>query len=196
MNSKQTILEAIKKSLSPEVPLPNLQGLGVLYEDPEKQFAETLKSVGGDFIRVKNINELNLELRNLKVYQNADKIVSLISGVGKPNVDLESIEDPRSLEDVEVAIVKGEFAVAENGAIWVTDQGIRHRALYFITQHLILVVDACQLVHNMHQAYERLTFAGVGYGVFISGPSKTADIEQALVIGAHGPRSTTVFLVG
>ncbi|HWP49495.1 MAG TPA: LUD domain-containing protein [Candidatus Limnocylindrales bacterium] len=196
MTSKQTILQAIKKSLPPEVPLPDLQGLGVCYENPEAQFAEILKAVGGSFFRVKDIEALNRELKNLKFYQNARKIVSLLPGVGEPTVDLESVEDPHHLEDVEVAILKGEFAVAENGAVWVTDRGLRHRAIYFITQHLILVVEAHQLVHNMHQAYERLAFINPGYGAFISGPSKTADIEQALVIGAHGPRSCTVFLVG
>ncbi len=196
MTSKQTILQAIKKSSPPEVPLPDLQDLGVCYENPEEQFAEVLKAVGGSCFRVKNIEALNRELKNLKFYQNARKIISLLPGVGEPTVDFESVEDPHHLEDVEVAILKGEFAVAENGAVWVTDRGLRHRAIYFITQHLILVVDAHQLVHNMHQAYERLAFTNPGYGVFISGPSKTADIEQALVIGAHGPRSCTVFLVG
>jgi L-lactate dehydrogenase complex protein LldG len=196
MTSKQTILQAIKKSLPPEVPLPDLQGLGVCYENLEAQFAEVLKAVGGSFFRVKDREVLNRELKNLKFYQNARKIVSLLPGVGEPTIDLESVEDPHHLEDVEVAILKGEFAVAENGAVWVTDRGLRHRAIYFITQHLILVVEAHQLVHNMHQAYGRLTFTNPGYGAFISGPSKTADIEQALVIGAHGPRSCTVFLVG
>lgn len=196
MTGKQAILQAIRKSLPPEVPLPDLQGLGVCYENPEEHFAEVLKAVGGSFIRVKDLEALNRELKNLKFYQSARKIVSFLPGVGEPTVDLESVEDPHHLQDVEVAILKGEFAVAENGAVWVTDRGLRHRAIYFITQHLILVVDARQLVHNLHQAYERLTFTGPGYGAFISGPSKTADIEQALVIGAHGPRSCTVFFVG
>jgi L-lactate dehydrogenase complex protein LldG len=196
MTSKQAILSAIKSASPPEVSLPNLRGFGITYEDPEKQFAEALKAVGGHFIRVNGLNELNQELKKLKVYQEARKVISLVPGVGESNVDLAAIEDPHSLEDIDVALIKGEFAVAENGAVWVTEQGLRHRALYFITQHLILVVDASQLVHNMHQAYERLTLSGPGYRVFISGPSKTADIEQALVIGAHGPRSTTVFFIG
>jgi L-lactate dehydrogenase complex protein LldG len=73
---------------------------------------------------------------------------------------------------------------------------MKHRAILFITQHLVLVVPRDQVIDNMHQAYERLSFADPGFGVFLSGPSKTADIEQSLVIGAHGPRSLTVFLVG
>ncbi|HEX4149284.1 MAG TPA: LUD domain-containing protein, partial [Pirellulales bacterium] len=77
----------------------------------------------------------------------------------------------------------------------VTGDGLKHRALYFIVQHLTIVLPADQLVDNMHQAYARLSFPGVGFGMFLSGPSKTADIEQSLVIGAHGPRSMNVFLV-
>jgi len=196
MNRKQAILNVLKKSSLPDTPLPDLQGLGVCYEDPERQFAEALKGVGGHFFRVRDLNALNRELKGLKVYQNAQKIVSLIPGVGEPNVNLDLVEDPHDLKDLDVAILKGEFAVAENGAVWVTDRQLRHRVICFIPQHLILVVDAHQLVHNMHQAYERLTFTEPGYGVFISGPSKTADIEQALVIGAHGPRSSTVCFIG
>jgi L-lactate dehydrogenase complex protein LldG len=79
--------------------------------------------------------------------------------------------------------------------VWVTDEGVPHRAIYFIAQHVALVVPASRVVHNMHEAYERLRFERAGYGCFISGPSKTADIEQSLVIGAHGARSLTVILV-
>ena len=92
--------------------------------------------------------------------------------------------------------MRGEFAVAENGAVWLTDARLKHRATLFITQHLALVVPRNEIVNNMHEAYQRLQFSGRGYGLFLSGPSKTADIEQSLVIGAHGARSLTVFLLG
>ena len=86
--------------------------------------------------------------------------------------------------------------MAENGAVWVIDRHVRQRAIFFIPQHLALVVPREKIVHNLHEAYRRLAFDGPGFGVFISGPSKTADIEQSLVIGAHGPRSLTVILTG
>ncbi len=112
------------------------------------------------------------------------------------NCDLADVRDPHELESVDWAIMPGLFGVAENGAIWVTDEKVPHRAIYFIVQHLALVLPADQLVHNMHEAYDRLTVGTSSLGVFISGPSKTADIEQSLVIGAHGPRSLTVFCMG
>ena len=92
-------------------------------------------------------------------------------------------------------MLSGEFAVAENGAVWVTDAKLKHRVPFFLSQHLALIVPAGEVINNMHDAYERLSFGGPRFGAFISGPSKTADIEQSLVIGAHGPRSHVVFLV-
>ena len=73
--------------------------------------------------------------------------------------------------------------------------GIVHRVIYFLVQHLALVIRTGSIVHNMHQAYERLNLGSRRFGTFISGPSKIADIEQSLVIGAHGARSLHVFLV-
>src|SRR5262249_40998723 len=131
----------------------------------------------------------------LEEYATARQVVSLVPGVGKGNVDLDQVEDAHQLESVDFAILAGRFAVAENGAVWGIDEGVKQRGIFFIVQHLALVVPASEIVDNMHQAYERLAFARPGFGAFISGPSKTADIEQSLVIGAHGPRSLTVFCV-
>ena len=101
----------------------------------------------------------------------------------------------RFSEDIDLAIVKGNFAVAENGAIWMKDESNRHRSLYFIAQNIVIVINENEIVNNMHEAYEKLSFEKAGFGVFISGPSKTADIEQSLVIGAHGPKSGYVIFI-
>jgi L-lactate dehydrogenase complex protein LldG len=93
-------------------------------------------------------------------------------------------------------VAPGAFAVAESAAVWIAQDLVPHRAGLFIAQHLVLVVPADQIVHNMHEAYQRIDPREVQFGIFVSGPSKTADIEQSLVIGAHGPRSLTVVFVG
>lgn len=193
--SRDQILETLRKTRLPPVELPDLNRDWTAYPDPQGQFAAVLESVGGRAVAVRGTAQWLAELEQLPAYTAARKVCSLVPGVPKANVDLAAIGDPHALQDVDLFIAPGEFAVAENAAVWVTDQALQHRVLYFLCQHLILVVPAEQLVSNMHQAYQRLSFAAPGFGLFLCGPSKTADIEQSLVIGAHGARSLTVFLV-
>jgi L-lactate dehydrogenase complex protein LldG len=195
MASRTDILNAVRSRKLASAELPSLVGGWITYADRRRQFSETLRAVGGRCVVVADEEALRDELARLEPMQTAKKICALVPGVISANVDLEAVTDPHELEDVNVAVVPGHFAVAENAAVWVTGENLRHRAILFIVQHLVLVVPSDRVIDNMHQAYERLRFDGRGYGVFISGPSKTADIEQSLVIGAHGPRSLTVVLV-
>ena len=196
MTSKQDILNSIRNYGLDPIELPAMDHAWIKYEDKLKQFQQVLESVGGQTVFVRDRDEIKEVLGKLDVYDHAHKIYSSIEGIEKANIDLDAIDDPHELEDVDVAIMSAEFGVAENAALWITDVGLKHRVIYFIVQHLVLVVSAKDIVDNMHQAYERLDFKETRFGVFISGPSKTADIEQSLVIGAHGPRSLTVFVVG
>jgi L-lactate dehydrogenase complex protein LldG len=103
-------------------------------------------------------------------------------------------ENAHLLADLDVAIINGHFGVAENAAIWIEERDMGLRALPFITEHLVIVLEKDKLVGNMHEAYKKIGLAHSGFGLFIAGPSKTADIEQSLVIGAHGARSLRVVL--
>ncbi len=196
MNSRDAILSALRRNSPPHSPLPEPPA-PTTYANPEAQFAESFISVGGSLHRVPNLPALDAELRELDLYTQARKIVSLVPGAGTSTVDPSSMQRPHELEGVDLAILPGEFAVAENGAVWVPSSSLGpHRAIFVIAEHLVLVVPAAQIVHTMQHAYDRLRFERPGFGLFISGPSKTADIEQSLVIGAHGPRSCTLFLLG
>ena len=103
--------------------------------------------------------------------------------------------DSHSFAKLDLAILKGQFGVAENGAIWLEDSNLGLRGIPFITEHLVIVLDRESLVSTMHQAYDRIGNQHAGFGLFIAGPSKTADIEQSLVIGAHGAKSLMVVLI-
>jgi L-lactate dehydrogenase complex protein LldG len=191
--SRTAILSALRARNLPDVASRSLSGAAQEFAEPLGHFAEVLGSVGGTFVRVESAAELAPRVASLEIYQSAKVVVSCVSGVGRSDLDLKRVT-PHELEPVDLAIVRGELAVAENAAIWVTQ--VQPRALCFLAQHLVLVVDASSLVHNLHQAYERIRPEQLAYGTFISGPSKTADIEQSLVIGAHGPRSLHALLVG
>lgn len=196
MGSREAMLAALRRACPDAVPVPELTGLGVQFADPVEQFGQALAAVAGVCVRAADRAAAHRALAELPVYRSARQVVSLVDGVGRSDVDLAAIRDPRELQDLDLAILPGELAVAENGAVWVDGAGLPHAALFVIAQHLALVVDASAVVNDMHEAYARLAARPAGYGTFISGPSKTADIEQALVIGAHGARSATVFLLG
>ncbi|MDB5334861.1 MAG: hypothetical protein JWN70_480 [Planctomycetaceae bacterium] len=196
MDSKQEILGAIRRSAVPRADLPSMEGPWITYPNKTQQFLDLVTSVGGRPLVVADVAAAQADLQQFAPYATAKRIFSNVAGIGDNNVDLEAVSDPHDLEDLDFAVLPGDFAVAENGAIWVTDRALKHRVVYFITQHLVLVVQADQIVDNMPQAYARLAFPEAGFGAFISGPSKTADIEQSLVVGAHGARSLTVYVIG
>lgn len=196
MDPKQAILARLRDPLLEEAPLPDRDGPWTTYDDPLGQFRTTLEAVGGSAIDVADGEQSQAALQQVSAYRDARKICSIVPNIIPGNVSADRASSPHELEDIDFCIAAGRFAVAENAAVWVTDNNARHRAVYFLAQHLALIVSTRDIVHNLHDAYRRIRFAGPGYGLFISGPSKTADIEQSLVIGAHGPRSLTVLLTG
>ncbi|MCF2487248.1 LUD domain-containing protein [Dyadobacter sp. CY347] len=175
-----------------ETQLPEITRFDSLYENTEEKFIETLTAVYTEVIVVKDYTALTQKADELyaSVVNRATTIPALANWA---DFSLNN-PDPHALELIEIAILHAEFGVAENGAIWISDAHLSHRALPFITQNLAFVIPRHALVNNMHDAYERLTET-TGWGCFISGPSKTADIEQSLVIGAHGARSLVIFLL-
>ena len=193
MTSKEKILENIKNNNKVKsVNLPSYENFGIKFENKFETFSTMLESVGGKALLIEK-EQLDETIKAL--YPEEKQIASNVDFCSLGNFDANSYDDAHDLKDIDLAVVKGNFAVAENGAIWMKDEKNRHRALYFIVQNIVIVIDEKELLNNMHEAYEKISFENSGYGVFISGPSKTADIEQSLVIGAHGPKSGYVIFI-
>lgn len=195
MNSRKQILAAIRNHEISAVELPSLQHDWIRFQDVSAQFSEAVAGVGGEVVPCSRMSEVSGHLRNNPRFNDAVQIYSDLSELDVGNVAMEDIDDPHKLADLDFAVFRGHFGVAENGAVWLTAETLRHRVAYFVSQHLAIVIRANEIVNNMHEAYERLQFTDPDFGLFMSGPSKTADIEQSLVIGAHGARSLTVFTV-
>lgn len=195
--SRDRILKKLRAALPESAPLPAISATGPWqqFADPVDRFREVLESVGGNVVRAASVKDADHELRQMEHWKTASVRCTAIPGLGDSTFDPEAVEDPHQLENVQFAVLPGHFGVAENAAIWVTDKATRHRVLYFIPQHLAIAIPAAAIVHNMHEAYTRADAAKYRFSGFISGPSKTADIEQSLVIGAHGARSLVVFLI-
>jgi len=186
MSSRDLILSKIKAVPleSKELPvIPDFEFEG----DLKARFIASIQANKGKIISKEELKELMKTDVFEKIYSRVEDFSSF-SNTPFP-------EDAHHLNDLNLAILRGQFGVAENGAIWLEDQDMGLRALPFITEHLVIVLDSIQLVANMHQAYQRIGLKESGFGLFISGPSKTADIEQSLVIGAHGAKSLWVVLV-
>lgn len=192
MNSREKILDVIRSNQPAYVDLPVVENFVQPFTDVVEKFKVVLASIGGNAYELTDADEIIKILK--QQFNDAKRIVAVTDEFSAHAEIYKAHDDPHKLEDVDVAIIKAHFAVAENGAIWVTEDQMEERALPFICQHLAIVIQQKHIVASMHDAYDIIGDARYGFGTFIAGPSKTADIEQSLVLGAHGPKTLTVFL--
>jgi len=194
MSSKAEILNKIKQNQPALITdLPDINLLSSENLDVLATYKTVLKNIGGDPVEVADYTEI---IQYIKAnYAIQKRIITTIAELSEiASLDWTS-DDPHSLADVELNVIKAHFGVAENSALWVTDDLLGQRVSPFIAQYLAIIVHKKDIFATMHQAYERIGNQQYGFGTFIAGPSKTADIEQSLVLGAHGARGLIVFLV-
>jgi L-lactate dehydrogenase complex protein LldG len=193
MNSREKILKVLAENQLSGSVLADSFIRHAVEGDPVKKFIAVLKNIGGTPVEVNSWEEIT---RYVQTNWGVNKrIVSPIHVLATISDQTKFSHDPHALQDVDLAIFQPHFGVAENAAAWLTDERMGDRALPFIAQHIAFVIHRTDIIHTMHEAYDRIGTSSYNFGTFIAGPSKTADIEQSLVLGAHGPKSMTVFLL-
>lgn len=193
MSSKEDILKRIRSNIRAQYAMPDLSDIrATTYADPVGQFVSMSQSVGARVLEVEKGCDVNALIGEL--YPEAKEIASNLPEVTIATRNPDTVADAQSLNGTDVGVIRGEFGVAENGCVWVPQQ-MREKAVCFISENLLILLSRSHIVSNMHEAYRRIGFTDYGYGTFISGPSKTADIAQVLVMGAQAARTVTVLLM-
>jgi L-lactate dehydrogenase complex protein LldG len=190
MSSREKILERIKNNQPAKAPATQATLKHSVIINPLEKFQNVLQSIGGEAMVVDSKDEIQLYLST-----NFPQAKNIISSLSSIPTTISSTSKPHDLSTIEVAILEAQFGVAENGAVWLPDKNMIDRVLPFICENLILVIRHESIVSTLHEAYDLIDDSLHEYGVFIAGPSKTADIEQSLVLGAHGAKTLTVFIV-
>ncbi|QCR21319.1 LUD domain-containing protein [Pontibacter sp. SGAir0037] len=194
MNSRDRILAAVARNQPALVAMPEIPTFLSEAVDLAKKFSTVAVGIGSKVFEVESLEEIKEILR--QEYKDARRVVSSYSRfLDFAEVALPFDIDPHTLENIDLAILQAHFGVAENSALWITEDQLPQRVLPFICQHLALIVPRQEIVPLMHNAYNKIGNANYSFGTFIAGPSKTADIEQSLVLGAHGPRTLTIFII-
>jgi L-lactate dehydrogenase complex protein LldG len=191
MSSRDDILAAVRANL-PRVDRP-LPPVPMFDDSPPASllaaFKESLHRMGGMFLDPPDAGDplapLRAKIADAKV---ACSTVPEIAG----NRDIASVSKPQDLADVDFAIVRASFAVAETGSVLLSDAELHVNAVAYLAQHLIVLLDPADIVVNLHHAYQRSEFRDRHYASFHTGPSATADIEGVLIHGAQGVRSLSV----
>lgn len=195
MSNKEDILKKYRSNIHERFEMPDLSDLTpITYKEPLSQFIEMSKNVGGNIIEVKENQDINALVKEL--YPDAKEIASNLSEITIATRNPDTIENAQALNGTDVGIIRGMLGVAENGCIWIPQQ-MKEKAVCFISENIVILLRKSQIVNNMHEAYKQIAFDSKydGYGTFISGPSKTADIAQVLVMGAQAARSVTILLM-
>ena len=193
MSNKDDILKRYRANVREKYDMPDLSDIkAITYPNPLVQFVKMTEMVGGQVIEVDPGRDVNVLIREL--FPEAKEIASNLPEITIATRNPDDVGRARDLNGTDVGIIRGEFGVAENACVWIP-QTMKEKAVCFISENLVILLPKSQIVNNMHEAYSRIKFNDYGYGTFISGPSKTADIAQVLVMGAQAARSATVLLL-
>lgn len=188
---KEELLQKLRRNTREQYDMPKDDIKGIAYDDTVAQFVETSKTVGAQVVMAQAGESLDSIVR--RAYPDAKVIASDIAELSIATLNPDTVAEAQNLNGTDVGVVRGQIGVAENGCVWIP-QSMKEKAVCFIAEYLVIVLPKSGIVNNMHEAYARIEMPATGLGTFISGPSKTADIEQALVMGAQAARGVTVVI--
>lgn len=188
MNTRDVVLASVRRNQPAATDLPVIPEFGPAVSDALAAFSEALGRMGGS---VTARPDLPLDAFIARLFPQARVVCSATPEVRGTRA-LAPGSDPRELQDVDVAVVRAAFGVAETGSVWLSEGELRVNALGFLAQHLVVLLDPASIVRDLHDAYRHPGFLAARYAVLMTGPSATADIEGVLVRGAQGIRSLTV----
>jgi L-lactate dehydrogenase complex protein LldG len=192
MSSRDDILARVRKNQPPPQPMPLVPLFDTATGSALDSFKAALVSMGGKLADAPA--DGNLDALVARLFPDAKVICSATLEVAG-NRPLDGVESPADLNDVDVGVVRAVYGIAETGSVWITEAQFKVNTLGFLSQHLIVLLDPARILENLHYAYRERAQFDTGYGVFMTGPSATADIEGVLIHGAQGIRTLTVVLV-
>lgn len=191
---KEDLLNKLRANTKTRYDMPAMDDLHcITYTDTYGQFVKMSQAVGGRVVEASKTDDLNQIIRSL--YPDANIFASNLPYITIAQRNPDTVTEAQELNGTDVGIVEGQIGVAENACVWVP-QTMKEKAVCFISEYLVIILDKQNVVNNMHEAYKRISMdPRYNFGTFISGPSKTADIEQALVMGAQAARGVTILVL-
>ena len=193
MSARDSILADIRRNRpAGDFPLPEVPLFTPLIgDDLVAEFGERLKRMGG---RVAEPGSADV-FAGVRERLDAAKVIASAVPELTGNRDLRSVRYPQEVEDVDVAVVRAVFGIAETGSVLFTQDQLIVNAVAYLAQHLVVLLDPADILPNVQAAYRRPEFGRSAYAVLHTGPSATADIEGVLIHGAQGVRSLTVVML-
>lgn len=190
--AREAIIQAVRAARPPAVAMPAPRVAPAEAGDRAElldSFVSAATAAGADVVIAARSDVSRLAMEASAVPPN------VLSTVPEVRTTIPPATDPHALDTLDLYVCAATLGVAENGAVWLATPDVIPRAALFLATRVVIVVDRATVVPTLHEAYARLDVRANPFGVFIAGPSKTADIEQSLVIGAHGPKELTMIIV-